>query len=67
VAFSHQLQGNGPIVKSFSCSRQGGEDWRCVADWGTQAKGLAGKKCGSWGIQWKSALSKRDAGQYAGL
>lgn len=32
-----------PTIKSFKCSRQGGEDWRCLADWGIQAKGLAGK------------------------
>lgn len=57
-----------PTVKSFSCSRwQGREDWRCLADWGIQAKGLAGKrKCDHWEIQRKSAFSRGDAGQCAG-
>lgn len=37
------FKATAPTLKSFSCSRQGGEDCRCLANWGIQAKGLAGK------------------------
>ena len=33
---------------------------------GHPGKGAGWKKCDRWEIQWKSAFSKRDAGQYAG-
>lgn len=55
-----------PAVKSFRCSRQGGEDWICLVNWGIWAKRWTAKNVNCWEIQRKSAVSKRNAGHYAG-
>lgn len=52
-----------PTVKSFSSSRQEGEDWTCLVNWDIRAKQ---KKSDCWEIQWNSAFSIKGACHYAG-